>query len=126
VNDGNLLLLMLAVSWTSLVLQAAATTHLLRQHARYPAERLAGRGYTRTATCRVLAAAVYVTVAMLQADGIQVPGAGGLSPEALVVFTAVQGIWLVNSAMDIRVRRRLHHPEDAGARSSPRSSRPRT
>jgi len=110
-NGGNLLLLMLVVSWTSLALQAGAAIHLWRQHARYPAERLAGRGYTRTATCRVAAAAVYVTVATLQAAGVQVPGAGGLSPEALVVFTAVQGIWLVNSAMDIRVRRQLRRTE---------------
>lgn len=110
-TGGTLLLAMLLVSWTSLVAQAAAMTHLWRQRARSDAEELAGRGYVRTAACRVGAAAVYVTVALLAVIGVQVPGAGGLSPEALVVFTAVQGIWLVNSALDIRVRRRLRHPQ---------------
>jgi hypothetical protein len=106
-TGGTLLLLMLLVSWTSLVAQAAAMIHLWRQRARTAVEELAGRGYVRTAACRVTAAVVYVTVALLAATGVQVPGAGGLSPEALVVFTGVQGIWLVNSALDIRIRRRL-------------------
>lgn len=114
-SGGALLLIMLLVSWTSLVLQAAAAVLLWRQRAGYAAERLAGRGYVRTAACRVLAACVYVTVALLDATGVQVPGAGGLSPEALVVFTAVQAIWLANSAMDIRVRRQLRQQRDAGA-----------
>jgi len=104
-TGGSLLLLMLLVSWTSLVLQAAAAVHLWRQ--RNEPGRLAGRGYLRTAACRVLAACIYVTVAVLQATGVQVPGAGSLGPEALVVFSAVQFIWITNSAMDIAVRRKL-------------------
>lgn len=109
-NGGNLLLTMLLVSWGSLLLQTIAAVHLWR--VRDSPGRLAGRGYTRTAACRVLAAVIYVTVALLQVLGVQVPGAGGLSPEALVVFTAVQGIWLTNSAMDIRVRRQLARGRD--------------
>lgn len=101
---------MLLVSWTSLVLQTAAAVLLWRQ--RNEPGKLAGRGYARTAACRVLAALIYVTVALLQVLEIKVPGAGGLSPEALVVFTAVQGIWLTNSAMDIQVRRRLSRHDE--------------
>jgi hypothetical protein len=116
-TGGSLLLLMLLVSWTSLLLQAAAAVHLWRQ--RNAAGELAGRGYFRTAVCRVLAACVYVTVALLQASGVQVPGAGGLSAEALTVFTAVQGLWLINSAMDIRVRRQIARtPDDDGRESA--------
>lgn len=104
---GALLLLMLLASWSSLVLQGAALLHLLGQRAAYRAEQLAGGGYVRTAACRVAAAAVYVTVAVLDAAGVQVPGGGGVSAEALVVLTAVQFLWLVNSALDIRLRRKL-------------------
>ena len=96
---------MLLVSWTSLILQGIAAVLLWRQ--RNDPGRLAGHGYLRTAACRVLAAAIYVTVALLQVLGVQVPGAGDLSPEALVVFTVVQILWFLNSAMDIRVRRQL-------------------
>lgn len=111
-TGGALLLLMLLVSWTSLVLQAAAMLHLRRQRASQEAERLAGHGYVRTAACRVLAACVYVTVALLDAVGVQVPGAGTLGPESLVVLTVVQAIWLCNTAMDIRVRHRLARREE--------------
>jgi hypothetical protein len=115
VTGGALLLLMLLVSWTSLVLQAAAMIHLRRQRAACAAERLAGHGYVRTAACRVLAAAAYSAVALLAVLGVRIPGAGTLGPEALVVFTAVQGIWLANSALDIRVRRGLaRQQENAG------------
>lgn len=113
-TGGALLLLMLLVSWTSLVLQTAALVHLWRQRAAYAAERLAGRGYVRTAACRVVAAAVYSGVALLAVLGVQIPGAGTLGPEALIVFTAVQGIWLANSALDIRVRRRLQEENTGG------------
>ena len=111
-TGGALLLLMLLVSWTSLLLQAAALVHLWRQQASYAAERLAGHGYVRTAACRVLAACIYVTVALLDATGVQVPGAGALGPESLVVLTLVQAIWLYNTALDIRLRRRLRKREE--------------
>jgi len=107
VTGGGLLLLMLLVSWTSLVLQAAAMVHLWFQRASYHAEELAGHGYVRTAACRVLAACIYVTAALMDAAGVQVPGAGTLGPESLVVLTLVQAIWLLNTALDIRVRRQL-------------------
>lgn len=109
---GPLLLLMLLVSWTSLVLQGAAMVHLWFQRASYHAEKLAGHGYVRTAACRVAAACIYVTVALLDAAGVQVPGAGTLGPESLVVLSLVQGIWLYNTAMDIRVRRQLGEKRD--------------
>ena len=102
-----LVLVMLLVSWTSLLLQAAAAIHLMRQRASYSAEKIAGRGYVRTVMCRVLASSVYCAVALLAVLGVRVPGGGTLDPEALVVFTGIQGIWLVNSVMDIRVRRQL-------------------
>lgn len=114
-EDGALLAMMLAVSCTSLVLQAAALAHLVRQRATYGAERLAGGGYVRTACCRVAAAAAYVTVAVLDAAGVQVPGAGGVSAEALVVLTAVQLLWLANSALDIRLRAQLRKEGGNGA-----------
>lgn len=104
-SGGSLLLLMLLVSWTSLILQSVAAWYLWRQ--RNEPGRIAGHGYIRTSACRVLAACLYVTVAMLQVLGIQVPGAGGLSAEALFVFTVVQIIWLTNSFMDMRIRHRL-------------------
>lgn len=110
-TDGALLLVMLLVSWTSLVLQGAAMVHLLWQRASYKAEELAGRGYVRTAACRVLAAAVYVAIALMQFAGVRIPGSGGVTPEALVVLSAVQLIWIVNSALDIRVRRQLKDEE---------------
>jgi hypothetical protein len=104
---NGLLILMLLVSWTSLLLQGAALIHLVRQRASYAAEQLAGNGYVRTAACRVAAACIYVTVALLDACHVQVPGSGGVTAEALVVLSAVQFIWLVNSALDIKVRRQL-------------------
>lgn len=106
-TGGVLLLLMLLVSWTSLVLQSAALLHLRRQRSTYTAEGLAGHGYVRTAACRVLAAAIYSGVALLAVLGVRIPGAGTLGPEALLVFSGAQMIWLVNSVLDIRVRRQL-------------------
>lgn len=111
-TGGALLLLMLLVSWTSLVLQAAAMVHLRLQRASHEAERLAGHGYVRTTACRVIAAAAYSAVALLAVLGVRIPGAGTLGPEALIVFTGVQTIWLANSALDIRVRRKLRKPEE--------------
>lgn len=111
-TGGALLLLMLLVSWTSLVLQGAAMAHLWWQRAAYAAERLAGHGYVRAAACRVTAAAIYSAIALLDVLGIRVPGAGTLSPEALIVFTAVQMLWLFNTAMDVRVRRKLRDGND--------------
>jgi hypothetical protein len=107
VSTDPLLLLMLAVSCASLILQSAALAHLWRQQASYDAERRAGRGYVRTAACRVLAACIYTAAAALGVARVRIPGAGILGPEALVVFTVVQAIWLANSAMDIRVRQLL-------------------
>ena len=118
-TGGALLLLMLLVSWTSLVLQGAALLHLLRQQATYCAEKIAGHGYVRTAACRVAAAAVYSAVALLAVLGIRIPGAGTLGPEALLVFTVVQMIWLSNTAADIRARRRLRKVSDGGQDDRP-------
>jgi hypothetical protein len=109
VTGGALLLLMLLVSWTSLVLQGAALIHLWRQRATYGAEKLAGHGYVRTAACRVLAAAIYSAIALLAVFGVRIPGAGTLGPEALAVLVTVQAIWLSNTALDIRVRRKLRN-----------------
>jgi hypothetical protein len=104
----SLLILMLLVSWSSLTLQAGALFHLLQQRAHYAAEQIAGRGYIRTAACRVAAACIYVTVALMQLAGVRIPGSGGVTPEALVVFTGVQFLWLTNAALDIKARRQLH------------------
>ena len=116
-TGGGLLLLMLLVSWASLLLQSAALAHLWRQRASYAAERIAGHGYVRTAACRVLAACIYVTVALLDACGVRVPGAGTLGPESLLVLTVVQAIWLCNTAMDIRARRQLRQGKESDGAS---------
>lgn len=106
-TGGALLLVMLLVSWTSLLLQSLAAWHLWRQRATSSIEAQVGRGYVRTVTCRVLAAGIYSTVALLAVLGVRIPGAGVLGPEALFVFTSVQVIWLVNSLLDVRIRRHL-------------------
>lgn len=113
-TGGALLLLMLLVSWTSLILQAAAMVHLWWQRATYAAERLAGRGYVRTAACRVLAACIYSAVALLAVLGVRIPGGGTLGPESLVVLTVVQAIWLSNTLLDIRLRRKLRDDDPTG------------
>lgn len=107
-TGGSLLLLMLLVSWTSLVLQTAALLHLWRQRAGYRAEELAGRGYVRTASSRVLLAAFYVTLAVAQATGTHLFGV--LTAEALVALTVNQSVWLANAALDVRLRRKLGQP----------------
>lgn len=111
-TTGPLLLLMLLVSWTSLVLQAAAMVHLWFQRATYAAEELAGHGYVRTAACRVVAASIYSAAALLSVLGVRIPGAGTLSPEALIVFVIVQGLWLFNTGMDIKVRWQLRQRKE--------------
>jgi hypothetical protein len=98
----DLVLVFLLVSCLSLVSQLLALRHLAVQQARTPSEALAAGGYRRTVLCRVIAATVYVVVA-----AIQLSGSGTLSFEALVVFTSVQGIWITNSLLDIRIRRSL-------------------
>jgi hypothetical protein len=103
----RVLVLMLLVSWSSLILQSAALVHLLRQRGATAAVQLTGHGYARTAACRVVAASIYSTVALLAVLGIRIPGAGQLGPEAVFIFTLVQAIWLSNSALDIRLRHRL-------------------
>jgi hypothetical protein len=105
-TGGSLLLLMLLVSSASLLLQGAALILLLHQHPVAGTERLATRGYVRTAACRVADAVVYVTVAAVQMAGARVNG-GDLTPEALVIFSGVQLLWLGNAAADILTRRRL-------------------
>lgn len=111
---NGLALLMLMVSWTSLMLQGATALHMRRQRASYAAERIAGHGYARTAACRVIAAGAYFAAALLDVLGIRVPGAGVLGPEALVIFSGVQMLWIVNSALDIRARRQLRRGPPAG------------
>jgi hypothetical protein len=98
----DLVLVFLLVSCLSLVFQVLAFARLTAQRARTPLEELVGGGYLRTVSCRVLAATIYVVVA-----AIQLAGDGTLSAEALIVFTGVQGIWITNSLMDIRIRRQL-------------------
>ncbi len=98
----DLLLVFLLVSCLSLAFQAAALGRLTGRRSRTQAEGLAAAGYVRTVACRVLAAAVYAVAA-----AVQLAGTGTLSAEALVVFTAVQLLWWLNSLADIRVRRAL-------------------
>jgi hypothetical protein len=101
----DLVVVFLAVSCVSLMLQVLAFTRLAVQKAASPTEKLVGDGYLRTIGCRVLAATVYVVVA-----AVQLAGAGELTAEALVVFTAVQILWQLNSLSDIRIRRELGNP----------------
>lgn len=106
----DLVLLFLLVSCASLVLQSLAFVRLALQRARTPTEELVGGGYLRTVACRVLAATIYVVVA-----AVQLAGPGTLSFEALTVFLSVQVIWLLNSLMDIRIRRTLSQPGNPDA-----------
>lgn len=110
----DLVLLFLLVSCLSLAFQVAALIRLTAWRPGSRAEVLAGRGYTRTAACRVAAAVAYVTVA-----AVQLAGTGTLSAEALAVFTAVQALWIGNSLADIRVRRALSETGRPGARPAP-------
>jgi hypothetical protein len=98
----DLVVVFLAVSCLSLVLQVVSFARLAVQRAASPTEKLVGDGYLRTVACRVLAATVYVVV-----GAVQLAGAGTLTGEALIVFSAIQGLWQLNSLADIRIRRRL-------------------
>lgn len=112
-TGGLLLLLMLLVSLTSLALHMAALTVLWRQRPRGEAERIASRGYVRTAACRVTAALVYSCAATFQMAGARVNG-GDLTPEALIIFTSVQILWLSNALADVAARRRLRNQAEGG------------
>jgi hypothetical protein len=107
----DLVLVFLLVSCVSLVSQVLAFTRLAVQRAQTPAEELVGGGYLRTVACRVLAAVIYVVVA-----AVQLAGSGTLTAEALVVFTAIQALWISNSLMDIRIRRALSQRGETDAR----------
>ena len=98
----DLVVVFLAVSCLSLVLQVVSFGRLAVQRAGSPTEKLVGDGYLRTIACRVLAATVYVVVA-----AVQLAGAGTLTGEALVVFASVQILWQLNSLADIAIRRKL-------------------
>lgn len=101
-RDLNLVLLLLLVSCVSWVFQAAAFARMAAGRPGGHAEGLIGRAHLRTVGCRVLAATVYVVVA-----AVQLAGAGTLTPEALLVFTSVQGLWITNTLLDMRLRRTL-------------------
>lgn len=101
----DLVLVFLLVSCLSLVFQVLAFVRMALRRARTPVEELVGGGYLRAIGCRVLTATVYTVVA-----AIQFAGAGTLTFEALLVFTGAQTIWLVNSVLDIRIRRSLSQP----------------
>jgi len=105
----DLVIAFLIVSCLSLVLQVLAFVRLAVQQAGTPMVELVAAGYLRTVGCRVLAATIYVVVA-----AVQLAGEGSLTPEALIVFTAVQIIWQLNSLADITVRRKLASPERDG------------
>jgi hypothetical protein len=98
----DLVLVFLLVSCLSLVFQTLAFVRLAVQQAHTPAVGIIEIGHLRTIACRVLAATLYVVVA-----AVQLAGDGTLSFEALVVFSAVQGLWISNTLLDIRLRRRL-------------------
>ena len=98
----DLVLVFLLVSCVSMAFQTLAFIRLAARHARTPTEELVGGGYLRTVGCRVLAATVYVVVA-----AVQLAGEGTLSAEALIVFASIQGLWLLNSLSDVRIRRTL-------------------
>ncbi len=106
-TGGILLLFTLLVSWTSLILQSIAMISQMLKHSSSEAERIVERGYVRTAACRVVAATVYATASLLQTLGVPIPYAGVLTPEALIIFTAVQLLWWYNAGMDVLVRHKL-------------------
>lgn len=106
-SGGTLLLLMLLVSLTSLILQTVALANQLLERSRSETENIVRRGFVRTAGCRMLTASVYFSAALLQTIGVPIPGSGGLTPEALVIFTGAQLVWWYNAAMDLHARRKL-------------------
>lgn len=92
----------LLVSVSSLGMQASAWWRLHRQGAtgaRVAAE--AHHGLVRTATCRVIAAALYVGLGVTSVLAKTSPGL------ALGIFTVVQVLWQGNALADLRLRRRI-------------------
>lgn len=87
----------LIVALTALVMQASSLRRLLvsRTHGRY------ARGLVRTAVSRVCAAVAYV---LLAAWSLRAPDPDtGIA--AIVVFCAVQGMWIVNGLLDVALLR---------------------
>lgn len=100
-TGGGLLILAMLVSAISLIIHVAVLALLWRQKVSGETERVTGKGYVRTAACRVLAATVYVTADAFQLAGARVMG-GDLTPEALLIFTFVQILWTSNAVADVR------------------------
>ena len=92
-------LVFLAVSLVSLSVQGVSLVRLLRRGA---VAGLAYRGLLRTSGCRAAAAASYVAFGVV---ALAVPALA--ASLALVIFTAVQVLWMSNSVLDVRLRGRL-------------------
>ncbi len=89
----------LAVSILSLTIQVAGLRRMLPTGETSP---LVRRGMRRTATSRVVASATYVALA-----GAGLAAQNSFPGASLVVFTAVQLMWIVNARLDVQLRRRL-------------------
>jgi fatty acid desaturase len=98
VTETPLAIILLAVSVMSTAVQVAALRQLRPLRAADPVH----AGMVRTIACRILAAFAYVGVAVTT-----LAAHGALPVLALVVFTAVQGLWQMNSVADVRLRNRM-------------------
>jgi hypothetical protein len=98
VSETPLAIILLAVSVMSTAVQVAALRQLRPLRAADPVH----AGMVRTIACRILAALAYVGVAITT-----LAAHGALPILALVVFTAVQGLWQMNSVADVRLRHRM-------------------
>lgn len=94
-------LVFLAVSLAALAWQSIALARLIRRSPGGGAMRLTHRGLLRTARCRVGAAALYVGLATVLLFTSTSPYL------ALIVFAFVQGLWMWNAWLDVRLRRKL-------------------
>lgn len=89
----------LGVSLLSLTVYVAALVSLIGDPV--PSSQHAYRGLLRTAVSRVFVACLYITLAVLVLTKAVNPWT------SLIVFTAAQVCWQINSALDIRLRRKL-------------------
>lgn len=102
-NEALLAGMMFAVSAGSAAVHCVAWWRLTRGPVAVGrAARLARRGLIRTVACRILAAVVYIGVAV-----VTVVARPALPVVALAVFTGTQLLWQLNSLLDVRLRRDL-------------------
>lgn len=98
-----LAILFLAVSVESVIVQGRSLWKILQWRYEDTGDhRLVHGGMLRTATCRVIAASIYVCVAIADLIAQQT-----FQVLALVVFSFIQLLWQGNAVADVRLRQEL-------------------